>query len=469
MRLKINMGFRKLNFNKLLSKLIKFAPVILIILLALFLRTYNLERRTSFDADQEEIAGRARDLLSGHPVLLGPKTSLGGFSIGPGFTYLWGTSAIFTKGDPIAGAYTSIVLGLGFILFLYLFTRGVYSGKTALILSFLSAISLTLIVWDQNPWAPSLFYLSELTMLYGAYISDKKGYGVFISSLGLSIGFQSHFAIFLLPPAVLIYWLIFKPRLERKWLLYSLLVIFAGLAPAIVFDLTHNFVNLARLMSVFKLAVSGVAPPMSKIILTLISNSVSFYYVFSSVILRIVIFAAVIMVSAVGALKDEKYRKIIVLSLLFLLIPFTFFLFYRSNFSEYYLMSAITPFIILSGYIFEKINKYYVLSLAVIIFLAFINIRDWRTYVRSINLWAKKQVVQTIVRMGGRSGYGVSLSVAPGYGFGYQYLFEYYGATPETAPFKNQNKIFTIIVPSGYKGIRSFVTFDGIGLRWQGL
>ena len=99
----------------MVSRFIKFAPIILIVILALFLRLYNLERRTPFDADQEEIAGRAKELLSGHPVLLGPKTSLGGFSIGPGFTYLWGMSGIFIKEDPIAGAYTSVILGVIFI------------------------------------------------------------------------------------------------------------------------------------------------------------------------------------------------------------------------------------------------------------------------------------------------------------------------------------------------------------------
>lgn len=463
------MGFKDLRFKSFLGKLVKFLPIILILLFALFLRSYGLERRTSFDADQEEIAGRARDLVSGHPVLLGPKTSLGGFSIGPGFTYLWGISSIFTKGNPIAGAYTSIALGIGFILFLYLFIRRVYSEKTALILSFLSAISLSLIVWDQNPWAPSLFYLSEIMMMYGGYISDKKDYGVFISSLGLSIGFQSHFAIFLLPPAILVYWLVFKPKLQRKWLLYSLLIIFAGFAPAVIFDLTHNFINLERLMSVFKIVVSGTAPPITKIILTLISNAVSFYFVFSSVSLRILIFVGIILICAIGAFKEKIYRKVIILSLLFLFIPFAFFLFYRSNFSEYYLMSAITPFIILSGYLFEKINRYYILSLFIVLYFTFINLRDWKTYNRSINLWAKEEAVKTIVAKGGKSGYGVSLSVEPGYGFGFDFLFNYYGASPEKAPFKNQNKIFTIIIPSGYKGIKSFETFDGVGLRWQGL
>src|SRR4030042_5384162 len=352
---------KHLKLKILLNKLFKFAPIILIILVALFLRLKNLDRRAPFDADQEEIAGRAKELLSGQPVLLGPKTSLGAFSIGPGFTYLWGLFSIFTDGDPIAGAYSSVFLGVGFIFFVYFFTRKIYSEKTALILSFVSTVSLTLIIWDQSPWAPSLFYLAELLAIYGVYISDKTPIGVFIAISGLVIGFQAHFAIFLLLPAILIYWLIFRPKFERKWAVYSLTLIVAGFLPNIVFDATHHFVNFGRLLSVFKLAVVGTAPPMAKIIMTLVSNSASFYYVFFPVILRVIIFVITILVCVIGALKAGKYRKAIILSLLFLFIPFTFFLFYRSNFSEYYLMSALPPFIILSGYVFEKVNKYYLI------------------------------------------------------------------------------------------------------------
>jgi len=451
------------------SKFLKFTPIILIVVLALFLRLYNLERRTSFDADQEEIAGRAKELISGHPVLLGPKTSLGGFSIGPGFTYLWGLSDIFTKDNPIAGVCMSVFLGMGFILLIYFFTRKIYSERTALILSFISAVSLTLITWDQSPWAPSLFYLAELLVICGVYISDRKPIGIFVSFLGFAIGFQAHFAIFLLPPAALIYWLIFRPKFNRKWILYSLLIIIVGLTPNVIFDVTHHFVNFERLLSIFKLAVAGMAPPMSKIIMTLVSNSVSFYYMSFPEILRIVIFVATILVCVVGIAKDIKYRKMLVLSLLFLFIPFIFFLFYRSNFSEYYLMSAILPFIILSGYIFEKIKKYYMVVLAVIVYLAFINIGAWRTHVKPMNLWAKEQAIQTIIKMSGKSGYGVSLSVEAGYGFGYPFLFSYYGATPDIPPLKNQKKIFTIVAPPGYQGIEAIKDFDGVGLRWEGV
>lgn len=460
---------KHLKLKKVWEKIKGYLPIIIILAVAIFLRFYRIESRAQFDADQEEIAFRAKELLSGNPVLLGPKTSLGGFSIGPSFTYLWALISLFTKGDPVAGVYASILLGLIFTLSVFLFTRKVYSTLTASILSLTSAVSIGLIIWDQSPWAPSFFYLSEMVILYGVFISDKKSWGILLTALGVAIGFQAHFAVFLLIPPIVIFWLLHKPQMEKRMSLFSLLVIFAGFLSVIVFDVTHGFINFQRLISIFKLAITGAAPPTSKIILTLITNSMNYFYLYFSESTRIALFVIAIFVSALGVMKDAKYKRIIILSLIFLFIPFIFFLFYRSNFSEYYLMTALPPFILISGFIFEKLKKYRNFLYFVVFALTLYNLRAWYAYKRPMSLMAKRELVKTIIQMGGKSGYGVSLSVEAGNQFGYRYLFDFYGAFPDIPPKKNQKKIFTIVVPPGYKGIEAVKQFDGIGLRWEGI
>ncbi len=51
-----------------------------------------------------------------------------------------------------------------------------------------------------------------------------------------------------------------------------------------------------------------------------------------------------------------------------------------------------------------------------------------------------KDAVELIIEKGGTSGYGVSLSTQPGYQFGYKYLFNYYEASPDIPPKKDQKK-----------------------------
>ena len=101
----------------------------LILLFALFLRLYNLDQRTAFNADQEWLAFRARDVIKGDFPLLGPVTSVGSFSIGPGYVYLMAFIGLFTNFTPISGALLSVLLGVLFLLSLFLFIRHFVDSK----------------------------------------------------------------------------------------------------------------------------------------------------------------------------------------------------------------------------------------------------------------------------------------------------------------------------------------------------
>lgn len=444
----------------------KYTPIILIIALAVFLRFYNFQNKIGFDADQEELAFRAKELLSGHPVLLGPKTSLGGYSIGPGFIYLWAIVSLFMKSDPAAGGVLSGLLGVIVTLLLYLFGRKIYSNKVGLLLAFLSSISVGFVFWDQIAWAPSLFYLSELIILYGVFISSKNKYGLAIIAFGFALGFQSHFAIFLLVPPLLIYLFLYKPVITKKWLAISILILLAGFLPVLVFDVTHKFVNIARLLNIFLLSVNGGGASKIKIINAFTSEATGIIWPYFPKLSQYCILLIAELFAIWGILKDERNRRILVLSNLLLVIPFVLFLFYRSNFSEYYLMTTTIASVFIFGYVFQKLNKY--LLVLFIIPIIYLNIYSYATEKRPMNLNAKKNVVQEIVRVGGESGYGISIATDLGYNFGYQYILNYYGSNGDYPPKKDQKKIFTIVSPPKYRGIESMYEIDGIGLRWEG-
>lgn len=446
----------------------KYLPIILIVLLALFLRFYLLPQRTAFDADQEEIAFKAKEVLSKNPVLLGPKTSLGGFSIGPGFTYIWAIFSLLLKGAPIAGAYASVFLGTLFIVGMYFVGKKIFSERTGLILSFIAALSNSVATWDQTPWAPSLFFVSEIIIFYGIYISKKSKMGLPLAMLGLVLAFQSHFAVFLLIAPIAIYLLMYKPLVTKKTLLVSLLILLAGILPLLVYDVLHDFVNFNRLMSVFSLGVSGVAPSKMKLVYTLVQNSINTLAISIPVFLRYAIFVTLIVFSVFGVVRDKKYRSFILLSLLFIFIPLFEFIFYKSGFSEYYLMTTVPPFLLILGYVFSKIKSNVLIISALVLFLV-PNIIAFKNFKRPVNLEAKDRVVAKIIDMQGTSGYGISISAEPGYNFGFTYLLDYYKVFVDIPPKQGEEKIFTIIVPPGYRGIEPLFAVDGVGLRWEGL
>jgi len=459
---------KHLKIKPILLSLKKYLPIILIIALAVFLRLYLFEKRFSFDADQEELAFKAKEVLSGNPVLLGPKTSLGGFSIGPGFIYLWAIFSFFLKGNPASGSYLSVFLGILFIIGIYLMGRKIFSEKVGIVLSFILALSFILISWDQGPWAPSLFHLGELIIFYGTYISRNKKYGFPLMALGLGICFQSHFAVFLLIFPLIIYLLIYRPIIDKKNLIISIVILTLSILPLVIFDLSHGFINFQRLLSIFSLGREGIAPSKMKIITTLVQNCTNILWLHLPIFLSYVIFVGSMLYCFWKILKDKVYRSLLILSSLFLFIPAIIFLFYKSNFTEYYLMTVVIPFLFLLGYIFKSIKSTLVLLIIFAIF-SFLNIKSFIYANKPMNLDAKEKIVQEIIKMGGERGYGVSVSVKPGYGFGYSYLFDYYKAKPDIPPLKNQTKIFTIVSPPGYMGIMPIIEADGVGLRWEGI
>lgn len=457
---------RRLNSIPAIKIVKKYLPIILIIALAVFLRFYKFQNKIAFDADQEELAFRAKDLLLGDPVLLGQKTSLGGYSIGPGFVYLWAIASLLMKGDPAAGGVVSALLGVLVTTLLYLFGRKIYSDKAGIIMAFLSSISVGFIFWDQIAWAPSLFYLAEMIILYGGFISSKSKYGIAVIAFGFALGFQSHFDVFLLVLPLMIYLLLFKPVVTKKWLVVSLLILLAGFLPVLVFDMTHRFVNIGRLFNIFLLSVSGGGLAKTKIVNAFFSEATAIIWPYFPKLTQYSLMLVAELFSVWGIIRDKSNRKILVLSNLLLIIPFILFLFYRSNFTEYYLMTTTVASLFIFGYVFQKLNKY--LLMLFIIPVIYLNMNSYISEKKPMNLHAKKSVVEQIVKIGGKEGYGISIATDLGYNFGYKYILDYYDSKGNYPPLKDQKKIFTIVSPPKYRGIESMYEIDGIGLRWEG-
>lgn len=450
------------------NKLLVFLVVIFVI--GAFLRFYHLEARSGFDADQEELAFKAQEILHRDPALLGPTTSLGRFAIGPGFSYLWAGFSFVTQGDPAAGAYLSVFLGLLTVVGFYLLGKYLFNEKVGVLSSLIYAFSLIMVTWDQNPWAPSLFFLSELFLLFGAYMATKKSLYLTFAALGLFLGFQSHFGIFLVVLAVLAFWIFYKPKLTRKSLGLSFAIVLAGFLPNIIYDLANNFVNTKRLLEVFGQSTEGGFVGFDRIVSTISYSFLSILKPYPDKSIALLFFLLFVVFSFVFYAKKKKQRAQICLLISTILVPALLFMIFKGSFSEYYLMMTIPSFILLLAYLLTSIFEEYPYILATLVLaFSFVNISTILNFKRSLSLKAKKQAVSYIVEKGGKEGYGVSLTTQLGYNFGYKYIFNYYKAAPDLPPLKDQRKIFTIVSPDGFDGVHGIIDFDGVGVLWEGI
>lgn len=447
--------------------------IILVLVLGIFLRLYRLPERTIFNADQEWLASRAESLLKGDLPFLGQVTSVGNFSIGPGFIYLWAIPAYLTHNAPISGAYLSVFLGMIVLIGLFVFTKYFIDSKTAFIMLFLTTISTTLIFWDQSPWAPSLFYVAQLILLTGVYLTHKKEVGYILMALGFVLGFQSHFGILLSLLSILLYLLIVRPvRPSFKVVLFSILIIIVGLLPNIVFDLTHNFTNAVRITDVMQKDGIKFFVSLTKIINVLNFNTTSLIYprninIFDSILTKILF--AVILVNAISYLRDKKLRTISLLLLITAIIPAVVFYIQQGKFSEYYLMMSVPSLILLLALFVKRIINNKLLIGIIIIISIYLNYLKFIDNNISWNLKAKENIAKEIIKKAGKENYGISLTTSLGNNFGFKYILHYYEIKADLPPKKGETRIFSIIIPEGFDGMVGMSDFDGIGLRWSGI
>lgn len=456
---------RFLNFKNLI--------VILLLSLGVFLRLCNLSQRTVFNADQEWLATRAKNVISGDLALIGPVTSVGNFSIGPGFVYLWTIFSFIVGYSPIAGALLSVFLGTLFLIGIYLFTKFFINEKVALFILLLTAVSSNLVFWDQIPWTPSLFYLSQIILLFGAYFSNKNAWGYPLMSLGLVLGFQSHVGIVLSIIPILIYLLFVKPiKPTLKIIIIALSILFFGFLPNLIFDLTHNFENVKRLADVVKGDGLDYFVGFGKIINILSYNAISLIYPNNKIPMDSILIKglfALVVANGIRLIRSKKFNKLSFLLLITIILPSLFFYIQQGKFSEYYLMMTVPSLILLVALFLNEIRNRNTILILVAIIGVYLNLKMIKEHKLQFNLEAKREVVEYIVSKAGESDYGISLTTRYGEQFGFDYIFDYYGIKADIPPKKGETKIFSIIIPEGFDGITGLKDFDGIGLIWQGI
>jgi len=311
--------------------------------------------------------------------------------------------------------------------------------------------------------------LSQTLIIIGSYFAHKNNLGFIFVALGISIGFSSHITIFISVAALIFYWMIKKPiKPGRKIIFSSLLIIFFGTLPNLVYDITHRFENTHRLLTTFSDSQPENVANFVKILVSLIKQTSFIFIPFGTIELSFIIFFYIIILS-IGSYINNKDSRLL-LFLIFIFGPALVFIFWSGNFSEYYLMSSMIPFCFLVSLLYKKYANHIKVPLTILA-LVFIykNYLAWRDYFRPINLLAMKEVVKLAVDKASPGSFGVSLTTEPGYGFGYKYLFQYYGTNPDIPPKKGEERIITIVVPPGFHGVHAKIEKDGIGLLWEGI
>src|SRR3990167_2943810 len=186
----ISMAFLLAYFRK------PWVIALLICLLALFLRTYNLDQIYVFGADEEYQTNIAMSLVKDfHPIWIGVSAANTGFYLGPFwsyFTYIW---LFLSKGDLLITAYIAAFLGVLTTAVIFYIGYKTFSLRVGLIASVLYACLPLIVFFDQKYWNPSPIPLLSLIMFYSLSQIRKNQKFCLLFTLAFGLVFHSHLSL----------------------------------------------------------------------------------------------------------------------------------------------------------------------------------------------------------------------------------------------------------------------------------
>jgi len=220
-------------------------PLLLVLGLALWLRTFDLAHFNYFTHDEETIVWRIMPLLRDKDIfLLGGVTPLH-FHLGPWFYYLSAFILLLGKLNPLSWGIAASLLGVITCYAVYFFGQKLFSRRLGLIAATLYATSFLMAAFDRHWWPMSLNPLLSLLVIYSlSQLVKKKWHFAIYLSIALSLGFHTDPSTWGLLVLSLIVWIKYKLPVNKKPVIISLLIFFFSFLPLIAFDLNNQGENI---------------------------------------------------------------------------------------------------------------------------------------------------------------------------------------------------------------------------------
>lgn len=415
--------------NKYLNLLL----LVVIFVFGLWLRTYNLGSRYTFEWDQNDDAVKVMKIIEGQPTLIGPRVAgPDSFFVSPWHYYFLTPFFAIGKGDPIWSAYAAVLVGMVTVLGYYWVGKKLWGVREGLISAWAGAVAFSTVSWNVM-YAPLLsmtvFYLGK------TYFEKQKNFFLMLA-VAIFAG-----TVHLVPITLVVMvggvYLLAKKRPPFKSVILGTAVGLLAITPLVFFDLRHDFLITQKVFQ-FLTAKGEWHSGFFNLLawraywrgFSLIGFKLSeFWYIVERVFLILTVIVGIRMTKE----KKEKYWEI-----LWFVFPAVVLLFYWRNIPEYYFG---VPFALLPLFL-GKISKKYLAP--VILFLAlssgFQGTRVLTTE-SQVSLDDKKEVVATMVNYANGRHFNFSYDVPFGEEVGYPYLFSWMGREPENIPEAN---LFTL-------------------------
>lgn len=371
---------------------------ILLVGTALFLRLYHLPNRAPFDWDQNRDYQVIEAISRGKATLIGPVAKgEGGFFLGPLYYYLATPAFTASGGNPLSLPLTSVLLDVLAITAILMLLPRLWSRAGSFTLATIWTFSFFAIEMSKISWNVALLPLYSVLLIYFSTISTRTNYHNLLFGLILGLSWHIHASLIPLIP-LLVLGLILLRQLKVIDLSYIIFGYLLALAPLILFDLRHNFLNLHLLTNFAQASVGQSADPVS-----LLTSVLSRYgkNIYSTLFVKSdlhfwwgVGFTFLALISLIKSTMPTRISAHIVLLNLILVLSLR-----EVGFAEYYLGVSYLPtlVVLLDALLRLKLSRY-LLPGFFLILSGYVCLREYTIAKTSYSLGQKQAIVTAIAQ-----------------------------------------------------------------------
>ncbi len=358
--------------------------LIILLLLAAFLRLYKIGDYMTFLGDEGRDALVVYDILHGNLTLLGPTSSVGGFFLGPIYYYFMAPFLWLFQYDPVGPAVMVALFGVATVWLVYKVGSEFFNRYVGLLAALFYTISPLVIAYSRSSWNPNLMPFFALLTMYLLYKSVKNNSRILLVMCGILFGIlmQLHYIAVFVGVIIAAYLLVTRifllqgdsvketvSKLLKDYVLFGVGFII-GWSPFLAFEIRHGFPNIQSILKfVFHSGETGGGNQLFmniwnvffRLFARLLTNypspeqisvydsHVSINLIDSSIkipVLYLFIFTLIIALASTGLFlyqsfktiknKEPKVLRITLLTVWFILGIFIFG-FYKKNIYDYYL------------------------------------------------------------------------------------------------------------------------------------
>lgn len=229
--------------------------LILILIFASFLRFYKIDN-CHFEKDQVDETLVAKDIVyKGIIPVLGEKCGSCSNEVhflGPFYYYLLIIPNILFNFHPCGGAFLTALLGVFSVFLCYKLGEIMFNQNIGLLSAFFISFTPFVVHCSRHQWSINILPFFVFLCLYSLFkIKNKEHKYWYLFSFSFGILLQLHFSNFFFIPAIFLFLLIFKPKINKKSMLTSFVIIPILFIPTIISEITSNFKNLNAVLRFF--------------------------------------------------------------------------------------------------------------------------------------------------------------------------------------------------------------------------